>query len=266
MAMIVRQISDLHNELNRYEFITTEKDKEVTLVLAGDIDLARKDNRYGEYLEYASKLFKYVILVAGNHEYWGCDLTRTHTKIQEQITNRNLTNVFYLNNDTVVLDGVAFIGATLWTNIKNPLTELIVEGAMNDYKKIRHGPIMAPWKRPLRVSDVTMLHYESRGFIEAESIKHQNLGHKVVVVTHHAPSEQSIPLQWKGDPCNPAYASALDYWILDGFIDYWMHGHIHGKCDYVVGECRITCNPRGYVDAKHVEYTGYDDLFYVEIL
>ena len=52
MAMMVRQISDLHNDLNRYEFITTEKDKEVTLVLCGDIDMARKKTRYGEYLEY----------------------------------------------------------------------------------------------------------------------------------------------------------------------------------------------------------------------
>lgn len=269
--MLIRQISDLHNDLERYEFNTTDKDKEVTLVLCGDIDMAHKNKRYGDYLEYVSQLFKYVILVAGNHEYWRCDLTRTHTKIQEQITQRNLTNVFYLNNETVVLDGVAFIGATFWTNIKNPLEELIIHGAMNDYKYIRCGPAIAPWKRPILVSDLTMKHYESRGFIENESIKHSELGHKVVVVTHHAPSRQSIPAKYGNDPCNAAYASELDYWLSDGYIDYWMHGHIHTKCDYVVGNCRVTCNPRGYIQhtnggLRYNEQTGYADHFYIEIL
>lgn len=263
--MIIRQISDLHNEFITYRFAPTPIDKETTLVLCGDIDCARTKTRYADFLEYASGMFKYVVLVAGNHEFYGGNLTTTHDKIRKYITGRKLTNVFYLNNETVVLEGVAFIGATLWTNIKNPLTELIVEGAMNDYKKIRHGPEETPWARPMRVSDTTHMHYVSRGFIESESIKHNAIGHKVVVVSHHAPSEQSIPEKYLGDPCNPAYASQLDYWLMDGVIDFWMHGHIHAKSDYFIGTCRVTCNPRGYVEKLWVEHTGYDDIFHVEI-
>jgi hypothetical protein len=34
-------------------------------------------------------------------------------------------------------------------------------------------------------------------------------------------------------------------------IKLWTHGHTHHKFDYMIGETRIVCNPRGY--------EGYED-------
>lgn len=265
--MIVRQISDLHNEMYPYEFTITPADKDATLVIPGDIDCVRAKARYGMYLEYLSKCFKYVVFTAGNHEYWSRSILQTSNDIRKIIKERKLTNVFYLQNDTVVLDGVAFIGATFWTNIKNPLVELQVQEIMNDYRRIRIGPENMPWQRKLRVSDTTMLHYESRGYIEAEAKKQKLAGNKVVVVTHHAPSFKSVCPKYQDDVANPAYCSALDYWLMEGDIDYWMHGHIHWKHDYVIGHCRVTCNPRGYYSPRFGgELTNMNHLFYVDIL
>jgi hypothetical protein len=27
----------------------------------------------------------------------------------------------------------------------------------------------------------------------------------------------------------------------------WTHGHTHDRFDYMIGGCRIVCNPRGYI-------------------
>jgi len=30
-------------------------------------------------------------------------------------------------------------------------------------------------------------------------------------------------------------------------IKLWIHGHTHESFDYMVGDTRIVCNPRGYI-------------------
>jgi hypothetical protein len=40
----------------------------------------------------------------------------------------------------------------------------------------------------------------------------------------------------------------LSEFIMDRTqIKLWTHGHMHNKSDYVVGESRVVCNPRGYI-------------------
>lgn len=46
---------------------------------------------------------------------------------------------------------------------------------------------------------------------------------------------------------NGAYASKLEEFILDRpQIKLWTHGHTHNEWDYMIGDTRIFCNPRGY--------------------
>ena len=47
---------------------------------------------------------------------------------------------------------------------------------------------------------------------------------------------------------NGGYSSSLDEFIMDHpQIKLWTHGHTHEPFDYMVGETRIVCNPRGYI-------------------
>jgi hypothetical protein len=47
---------------------------------------------------------------------------------------------------------------------------------------------------------------------------------------------------------NGGYSSDLSQFILDNpQIKLWTHGHTHETFDYVIGETRIFCNPRGYI-------------------
>jgi hypothetical protein len=47
---------------------------------------------------------------------------------------------------------------------------------------------------------------------------------------------------------NGGYHSDLSEFILDRpGIKLWTHGHTHEDFDYMIGECRVVCNPRGYI-------------------
>lgn len=87
---------------------------------------------------------------------------------------------------------------------------------------------------------------------------------KTVVVTHHAPHEQSVPDEYKSHPLSPAYASDLSR--LLGRSKLWIHGHIHFNADYMVGATRVICNPRGYSYAKSEEMSkGFRSNLIVEV-
>lgn len=105
------------------------------------------------------------------------------------------------------------------------------------------------------------LHRISRRYIEAQ-LEDAPKGCRVVV-THHAPSMQSIPAHRRNNPLSAAYASRLDEWV--GKADVWIHGHVHERCHYQVGECRVVCNPRGYTEGGIDQETGFQPNCVVEI-
>ena len=47
---------------------------------------------------------------------------------------------------------------------------------------------------------------------------------------------------------NGGYHSSLEEFIMDRpNIKLWTHGHTHEEFDYMVGDTRVVCNPRGYI-------------------
>jgi hypothetical protein len=77
---------------------------------------------------------------------------------------------------------------------------------------------------------------------------------KVWVLTHHGPSYQSVHPKYRNSGiANGAYVNNFDDLILNNpQIKYWSHGHTHESFDYMIGDCRVVCNPRGY-------YNGYNN-------
>jgi hypothetical protein len=72
---------------------------------------------------------------------------------------------------------------------------------------------------------------------------------KYVVVTHHTPSWQSCHERWIHDRVmNGAFHTELgDFIAYRPQIKLWVHGHTHDEFDYLIGETRVVCNPRGYI-------------------
>ncbi|MGV1098728.1 metallophosphoesterase [Thiovibrio sp. JS02] len=243
-------LADLHNEFGR--FVPPEADADL-VILAGDTDLGTKG------IEWAKEAFagKPVLLVPGNHEYYGSVFQSLQQKMQEAAAG---SNVHLLGCDKYEQDGIVFLGATLWTDFKllgdQRIAMLTAKDGMNDFKKIR----MLPSYRPLSPAATVSWHTRAMGWLKKEL--QAATGKKIVVITHHLPSLKSVPERYRTDPISAAFASNLDEFVATSGAVLWVHGHTHEPCDYVLGETRVLCNPRGY-DGR--ETTGYAPALVVEV-
>jgi hypothetical protein len=243
-------LSDLHLEFAPFAPPAVEAD---AVVLAGDVSTGRNG------LKWALKTFpdRPVIYVLGNHEFYGQKLQKLVQELQELAAG---TNVRLLENDSCRIGDVIFLGATLWTDFAlngNPVVaEVTAQTSMNDYRRIRTLPRYSR----LKPSDTRRFHMQSRKWLEDQAFRLK--GQKVVIVTHHAPSPESIPAALGRDPCNPAFASDLSRFIVETEARLWIHGHIHCACDYTLGKTRVLANCRGYPTEPH---TGFNPGLLVEV-
>ena len=259
-----RLLSDLHLEFGRFTFPRLTTDKETTLLLAGDIELTRKKGVMRALMQLLSNQFKHVVYVYGNHEYYDTNFgsaDRLATKLSLEFDN-----VSILNNDVMYVDDVAVIGATLWTDFdkENPIIMNQINDRYNgltDYQVIRKGQSAAPnvdaSYEKITPSFILYKHYESREFIFNQIAKEKKLGRKVIVVSHHGPTWQSVSSNYICDNMNGGYVSDLSEEILNHNPEVWVHGHVHNSFDYLVGDTRVLCNPRGYYPSNlNKEFDG----------
>ncbi|MGO4710265.1 metallophosphoesterase [Chryseobacterium sp. 2TAF14] len=248
--MKIQIISDLHQE---FGFSDLSFDHADVVVLAGDINLGTKG------IEWIKNKIPYkpVIYVLGNHEYYKGSYPKTLNKILESAEN---SNVSVLENSFVDIEDVRFHGTTLWTDFSlfgSPMAYgSLCQTQMNDYKMIRRDPFYSK----MRSIDIFKIHQFSKHWLK-ESLKNSN-GMKNIVVTHHAPSLESVPEHFKKDPVTSAYASNLEEFILEHQPLYWIHGHIHTPTRYKIGKTEIICNPHGYITEK---YNGYNKELIIEV-
>jgi Icc-related predicted phosphoesterase len=227
-------LSDLHLEFEPFTPPAVEAD---VVILAGDVIPGR------DGVKWALKTFpdRPVIYVLGNHEFYGQKLQKHLKELHEMAAG---TNVHVLENESCTIGDVVFLGATLWTDFAlngDPvMSELIAQTSINDFMEIR----TLPRYRRLKPSDTRRFHLESRGWLADQLLDHHS--RKTVVVTHHAPSRESIAPAFEHDPCNPAFASDLSRFIVETEARLWVHGHIHHFSDYTLGRTRVLANPRGY--------------------
>ncbi len=215
--------------------------------MAGDIHVKDKGVKWA--LEQIPN--KPVIYVLGNHEFYGKAYPKHVDSVRELCRG---TNIHLLENEFVCINGVNFLGATLWTNFElygDPrLHGASCQSEMTDYKKIK----VSPQYRKLRSIDVSAIHRQSLKWLESTL---QTLeGQRNVVVTHHGPSEQSVPEVYKGQTITSAYVSNLEATVLKYQPVAWCHGHLHNTSIYKIGGSAVFCNPMGYPDERNNKFNG----------
>ena len=139
-----------------------------------------------------------------------------------------------MNNRSEFLDGVHFIGATMWTDMNNSDPEIIetARRCMNDYQLIDNFS-------PERSIE------EHKFSVEWFERCIPMLRGPVFVMTHHAPSAKSVKGRYKGS--EGMYSSNMEAFIKKHpNILWWAHGHVHVPNDYMIEQCRVVGNPRGY--------------------
>ena len=239
--------SDVHLEFGPLELKNV--DEAQVLILSGDIMLAQNPDL--GFLQQCSSEFDFVIYVAGNHEfyhgYWNKSL-----QTLKQLCFDNFHNVYFLENDQIMIEDMLFLGCTLWSDMNgyDPRTMWVVKNRMNDYRQIKFDE--SGLYRRIDAEDTAIRHKQSREWIEGELAQHHT--QKTVVVTHHAPSKLSTHPRYKDEyEINGAYSSDLSEVMLQNpQIKLWTHGHTHEPFDYEIGSCRVVCNPRGYDGYEHM--------------
>ena len=253
--VILNILSDLHLSLGALKLPENHCD---LVILAGDIARPR------EAVSWASGFAKPVLYVPGNHEFYGGSIAGTVKELKQLCA---ATNIHVLDNNQVIVDGVRFLGTTLWTDFM-----LFGEGAkrvaamqeavafMRDFSRIRvdetPGALFTP-------DDAAALFNVDAEWL-ASKLAESHRG-PTVVITHHAPSRKSIHPRFADSLLNACFVSDAERLVDGRRARLWIHGHTHDSFDYVLKGTRVVCNPRGYARNGVNENPLFDPNLLVEI-
>lgn len=202
-----------------------EPDPDVFYLCAGDIHPNALMRDYF-YSLFNGKIFG----VKGNHDYYG----------------HSFRDATYDFPGVQVVDGLKIAGATLWTDIR-PDRWYDFREYMMDYRNIKG------------------MNYDR--YMKAHRTHHDFLfnADADIWVIHHLPSYQSVHEDYRNSNGNDFFATELSHKILDMKKPpkLIVHGHTHRKFDYMIGNTRVICNPRGY-PGESEWYKSYQPV-YVEI-
>ena len=254
--MKIQYASDIHLELSDNSRFIKSEPFDVTgdvLVFAGDTGYLRdRTLPYLRLWKWASANYREVLLVPGNHEFYGNgDVLAYGDSWSREI----LPNVHYYQNKVVRIDNVDFILSTLWSHIR-PEDEYFVHRGMNDFRQILYNG------RRFTPADFNAEHEKCLDFIK-QSVA-ESTAKRIVVVTHHLPSMAVVAPEHKGSLLNSAFATELGNFIADSRIDAWIFGHSHANEEAIIGNTRLVCNQLGYVYYNE-NLAGFDGKRFIEI-
>lgn len=235
--MRIQITSDLHlnclgSQLLASQLIVPAPEADM-LVLAGDIHTGVE--AIAAFADWPVP----VLYVAGNHEYYGRDMAETRVALARAAEG---TAVRFLDNESVTVGGLLFLGTTLWTDYRlNPKYSQLqlmrhAQFSINDHRYIQYrGKTFTP---EIALEE----HNQARAWLAAELAVPERP--KTVVISHHAPHPLSVHARYQDDPVNAAFVSNLSELLPQA--DAWIHGHTHNSFEYNVKGCRVVANPSGY--------------------
>lgn len=261
VPMRLQILSDLHLEAwgDTAPFGNPAISQPDVVVLAGDIHAGNKA------VSWAAQHFAGipVLYVHGNHEAYGKNLEDMQADIAR--TCEATENVHFLNASEYQIGEIRFLGATLWTDFclfgeeHLPYTLKEAEDLMPDYQRIT---LAEQGYRKLLPTDTRKIHAKQKSWLN-KRLNAPFVG-RTVVVSHMAPSLQSVSPRYADDLLSAAFASQLDE--LAQKADLWIHGHMHESFDYQLGKCRVICNPCGYpLHSGRMENAAFDPDLIVDL-
>jgi predicted phosphodiesterase len=248
VSMRLHVLSDLHLEKAPLKDVDVDVDADAdVVVLAGDTDVGTRGIAWARKWADGRR----VLYVAGNHEFYGGSLPGV---IDAMRSAADGSGIHVLENDEVVLDGVRFLGCTLWSDFEfngpegRHTSMRLSERVVNDYSHITYGPR----DRRLQPADTRMLHISSRAWLAGKLA--EPFEGETVVITHHQPVIRSRPDNRILRSLAGAFASDVSE-LMDGErTRLWIYGHTHRAADLDVNGTRLLSNPRGYPHEPVAEF------------
>jgi Icc-related predicted phosphoesterase len=241
--MKIQVLSDLH--LESAQFAPSVVPDVDVVVLAGDIAPGLRGMRWARETFSGQK----IVYVAGNHEFYDHQLDALSLQLRDAAKD---LSVFFLERSSVEIDGIRFLGTTLWTDFelfgsaRSEESKSTASLYMLDFSciKVTRGlsPALLPHSSNFTPSDAKREFDLSAAWLDAELASGDPS--RTIVVTHHAPHMLSVEPRFGSDLLSSAFASDLTR--LLGRSKFWIHGHMHGSSRYNVNGTEVVSNPRGY--------------------
>jgi Icc-related predicted phosphoesterase len=232
--------SDLHTDFHADHGLSLIKglgDADV-IVVAGDISSGASNITTA--LKMLCTKYENVVFVSGNHEYYNSSFSVIDNLLKdfEQLNSQ----FHWLNNSRVDINGVSFIGATLWFDYNINIKWL--KSFLSDFYLIK-GFEQSVYNR----FNNTITYFEN------------NIKKDDIVITHHMPSYKCISEKYIDSKINCFFANDLDKLIIDTKPMIWIHGHTHCSQKCLIGDTNIIGNPFGYPNENFM----FDDNLIIEV-
>jgi hypothetical protein len=261
-------VSDLH-----LEFADIELPGGDILVMAGDVFLAgrmhenkqdadshKMRKRFERFAKAELSKYEKAIHICGNHEHYSGKIEDSAKIIKEFLCEFS-PNAVQLDNESVVINGVAFVGTTLWAKygVDNPITELRIGGRMNDFHLIRTYQVdevsmdYGCTSRKFRPADADKLHQKAKAWLRKELKHYGETGTPCIVITHHAPHWlcKVACSEHADNDMDDAYYSNLHQTIkANQHAKIWISGHTHSSHRQYVEGSLLVSNQRGYFPSE----------------
>lgn len=216
------------------------------LILAGDI------GSYKSHLPFIKDCAsKYTVLyILGNHEFYG----HTLQEVRDFWNSVEIDNFHFLDNSSVIIDGIEFIGSTLWVDFNRGDFHTLYNAPIEikDFQKIFNAN-EDDYITPHEIYDEFKIAYD---YLK-EAIYNDN-GMVKVLITHYGISHRSVHPQYLNHSeimkLNHYYTSHLDYFIGNSLVKWAFHGHMHTSADYMLGDVHVVCNPYGYPEKVNEDF------------
>lgn len=250
--MTIQYLSDLHLELVGNVDYLRRQPLKVTgdvLVVAGDsfyLDDVAKDGNF--FLQWAADHYERVLLIPGNHEYYGeYDIKANGDSWEWKLKE----NVAYYNNKVVHIGDIDIILSTLWSCISPENTQAI-NIFLTDFHRATYDG------HAFTTEDYNQEHKKCLRFVK-QAVAESKAKHRIVV-THHVPTRLCTPKKLKdirGGSLQEAFTVDLTDYISQAPIDYWIYGHSHVNYEAMIGGTIVTSNQLGYVFRGENEWNGF---------
>lgn len=247
-------ISDLHIETWN-DFNWEDQATSPYCVVAGDV--AKDRMTVLKTLAHLSKSYQAVFYIDGNdeHKNYMDDLGGSYRDLARKVTN--LKNVVYLQDNVVIINGVAIISTNGWWSFDLDPGLDFEQSAI--WYKVRHS-----------LSDATVASVLSMAANDAQYLassiaklqKHQDVK-SIVIVTHTLPMaglinhDIELSSSWRFNTMgNPMLQMAIEE-DTENKIKIWCFGHYHKSVDRVFAGIRFVNNCRGRGDTPWSQIAYY---------
>ncbi len=260
-------VSDLHLEhyVSTKEFlenimVTPHKDSKTqgVLILAGDICQINVLPKYRDFFDLMSSLYLRVIYVPGNHEFYQGVGVNTDIDTAKKFF-KSFSNIDFLaNGDYVKVGEVAFVGATLWTDVTHCLSARDATEIMKwpDFRFVKVEKSSGVPETQTLESMATLHKKDLDALTVSLNLLDVPTVRSIVPITHFSPVSK-VHLKHRLDPKSQFFTNGLERYFMPGGvfssprIKHWVYGHTHCSMKFRYHSTQFHCNPAGYPSRRN---------------